>query len=223
MFFLVCRKHLVTILFSFVLAACVAPDPTLRMKASSIVSDLEKMQAPRWFPDEYHNLMETFEHGEAIIHVTRDQKEADYLFSFVLQKGMILKTAILKEERRKAAEKLKLDAEEAARKAEEILLQQAREAEERLHQQETIQIEEEKREQKKSLNLQDNLRRPQPPLSYTVRRGETLPQIAARAEIYNDSTLWPLIYRANRDQVRDPKRLWPGQVLSIPRLASGKK
>jgi nucleoid-associated protein YgaU len=58
---------------------------------------------------------------------------------------------------------------------------------------------------------------PPQPAAYTVRRGETLPQIAARSEIYNDSTLWPLIYRANRDQIRDPKQLWPGQVLRIPR------
>ena len=55
------------------------------------------------------------------------------------------------------------------------------------------------------------------PTSYTVRRGETLPQISARTEIYNDPTLWPILYRANRDQIRDPKRLWPGQVLVIPR------
>jgi nucleoid-associated protein YgaU len=52
---------------------------------------------------------------------------------------------------------------------------------------------------------------------HTVRRGETLPQIAARSEIYNDASLWPIIYRANRDQIRDPKQLWPGQVLKIPR------
>jgi nucleoid-associated protein YgaU len=52
---------------------------------------------------------------------------------------------------------------------------------------------------------------------YTVRRGETLPQIAARSEIYNDASLWPLIYRANRDQIRNPTQLWPGQVLKIPR------
>jgi nucleoid-associated protein YgaU len=55
------------------------------------------------------------------------------------------------------------------------------------------------------------------PTAYTVRRGETLPQISARSEIYNDSTLWPIIFRANRDQIRDPKRLWPGQVITIPR------
>lgn len=52
---------------------------------------------------------------------------------------------------------------------------------------------------------------------YTVRRGESLPQIAARVEVYADSQLWPLLYRANRDQVSDPRRIWPGQPLRIPR------
>ena len=47
-----------------------------------------------------------------------------------------------------------------------------------------------------------------------------MPQIAARPEIYNEAGLWPLIYRANRDQVRDPYQLWPGQVLKIPRSYS---
>ena len=52
---------------------------------------------------------------------------------------------------------------------------------------------------------------------HTVKRGETLPQIAAQPDVYNDHTLWPLIYRANRDQIRDPRQIWPGQVLRIPR------
>lgn len=53
--------------------------------------------------------------------------------------------------------------------------------------------------------------------SHTVMRGETLPYIAALPEVYNDSSLWPLLYRANRDQIRDPNYIWPGQVLRIPR------
>ncbi|HEY6838114.1 MAG TPA: LysM peptidoglycan-binding domain-containing protein, partial [Geobacteraceae bacterium] len=59
----------------------------------------------------------------------------------------------------------------------------------------------------------------QRPVAYhhTVKRGETLPQIAAQADVYGDMTLWPLIYRANRDQISDPRRIWPGQVLKIPR------
>ncbi|MCK7515438.1 MAG: LysM peptidoglycan-binding domain-containing protein [Desulfobacterales bacterium] len=50
-----------------------------------------------------------------------------------------------------------------------------------------------------------------------VKKGDTLPSIAARHEIYNDSFMWPLIYKANRDQIKDPKVLYAGQDLKIPR------
>jgi len=56
--------------------------------------------------------------------------------------------------------------------------------------------------------------------SHTVKRGETLPSIAALSEVYNDSGLWPLLYRSNRDQIRDPGKISPGQVLRIPRNVS---
>jgi nucleoid-associated protein YgaU len=58
------------------------------------------------------------------------------------------------------------------------------------------------------------------PVYHTVMRGETLPQIAGEPEAYNDQTLWPLLYRANRDQIRDPGHIRPGQVLRIPRNVS---
>lgn len=56
-----------------------------------------------------------------------------------------------------------------------------------------------------------------PPTVYEVRRGETLGAIA-RATL-GDASLWPALYRANRDQIRDPKRLYPGQRLAIPTLS----
>lgn len=55
------------------------------------------------------------------------------------------------------------------------------------------------------------------PSQHRVRKGETLMSIARRKEIFNDPYLWPLIYKANRDQIRDPRIIFPGQVLSIPR------
>lgn len=55
------------------------------------------------------------------------------------------------------------------------------------------------------------------PAIYVVKKGDTLPSIAARHEIYNDSFMWPLIYKANRDQIKDPKTLYTGQDLKIPR------
>jgi LysM repeat protein len=55
------------------------------------------------------------------------------------------------------------------------------------------------------------------PSKYRVKKGETLVDIARRREIFNDPYLWPLIYKANRDQIRDPQVIFPGQQLTIPR------
>ena len=49
---------------------------------------------------------------------------------------------------------------------------------------------------------------------HVVRPGESLWRIAAAAT--GDATLWPLLYRANRDQIKDPSLLYPGQRLTIP-------
>lgn len=64
------------------------------------------------------------------------------------------------------------------------------------------------------------LKRPPLPKKYIVRGGETLWTIAARRPIYRDALLWPLIYRANRDQIKDPRQIYPKQVLTIPRSVS---
>lgn len=50
-----------------------------------------------------------------------------------------------------------------------------------------------------------------------VQPGENLATIAGRQEVYNDPMLWPLIYKANRDQIKDPKEIFLGQILVIPR------
>jgi nucleoid-associated protein YgaU len=52
---------------------------------------------------------------------------------------------------------------------------------------------------------------------YEVRAGQTLAEIASLPEVYGDVLLWPLIYRANRDQIKTPREIAPGQVLDIPR------
>lgn len=50
-----------------------------------------------------------------------------------------------------------------------------------------------------------------------VQPGENLATISARVEVYKDALLWPLIYKANRDQIKDPKEIFVGQTLVIPR------
>jgi nucleoid-associated protein YgaU len=49
---------------------------------------------------------------------------------------------------------------------------------------------------------------------HVVQPGETLWSIAE--EVAGDASLWPLLFRANRDQIGDPGVLHPGQRLTIP-------
>jgi nucleoid-associated protein YgaU len=53
--------------------------------------------------------------------------------------------------------------------------------------------------------------------SYTVVRGDSLWDIASYRVIYGNPYQWPLIYKANRDQIKDADLIYPGQVFAIPR------
>jgi nucleoid-associated protein YgaU len=53
--------------------------------------------------------------------------------------------------------------------------------------------------------------------SYTVVRGDNLWDIASYRVIYGNPYQWPLIYKANADQIKDADLIYPGQVFSIPR------
>ena len=53
--------------------------------------------------------------------------------------------------------------------------------------------------------------------TYTVRKGECLWKIAGYRHIYGDPFKWTQIYKANKDKIRNPDFIYPGQVLVIPR------
>ncbi len=56
-----------------------------------------------------------------------------------------------------------------------------------------------------------------PASDYAVGDGENLWMISAHPEVYGEGLLWPLLYQANRDQIKDPRQIFPGQSLSIRR------
>ncbi|HAJ25754.1 MAG TPA: peptidoglycan-binding protein [Syntrophus sp. (in: bacteria)] len=52
---------------------------------------------------------------------------------------------------------------------------------------------------------------------YVVKKGDSLWFIAKYKDIYGDDYLWPIIYNANKAQIKNPNRIYPGQKLIIPR------
>ena len=50
--------------------------------------------------------------------------------------------------------------------------------------------------------------------SYTVVKGDSLSKIAKH--LYGDAQKWRKIYDANRDQIKNPDLIYPGQTFTIP-------
>jgi len=58
---------------------------------------------------------------------------------------------------------------------------------------------------------------PEPPaVFYTVKRGDSLSKIAK--EHYGNAMKYPVIFEANKPMLKDPDKIYPGQVLRIPPL-----
>ena len=49
---------------------------------------------------------------------------------------------------------------------------------------------------------------------YEVKKGDSLSKIAE--QYYGDPMLYPRIFEANRDVLKDPNKIKPGQKLRIP-------
>ncbi len=55
---------------------------------------------------------------------------------------------------------------------------------------------------------------PPPPRTYTVAPGDSLSKIAQHQ--YGNAGLWQKIYEANKDTIKNPDLIHPGQQLIIP-------
>jgi len=56
--------------------------------------------------------------------------------------------------------------------------------------------------------------------TYTVNRKDNLWDIAAKAEIYGNADMWPLLWRANKAKIKQPDNLAIGITLVVDRNAS---
>ena len=53
-------------------------------------------------------------------------------------------------------------------------------------------------------------------IDYTVERGDNLWNIAKKERVYDDPYMWPRIYRANKEKIKDPDMIFPEQTLAVP-------
>ncbi|MEA2078562.1 MAG: LysM peptidoglycan-binding domain-containing protein [Pseudomonadota bacterium] len=57
-------------------------------------------------------------------------------------------------------------------------------------------------------------------IQYEVVRGDSLWAISAKPEAYNNPYQWPLIFKGNRDQIKDADLIYPGQTFNVDRNPS---
>ena len=193
-----------------IMSGCAHIVPQWRDAAESSIMGVYIKGARKEFPAEYDNTLDIFKKGEELLRED-EVEDADSYYHFAWTKAKLLEKE-LSELKTRRAEEARLKAEAEQREAER--LQDLRELDRKVVE------EKDELEARKAPDKSRLVKERQLPTSHTVKRGETLPQIAAQADIYNDYKLWPLLYRANRDQIRDPKHIWPGQLLRIPRNLS---
>ncbi len=197
-------------LIAISLMGCTPSLPRWKQDAAVVLETNRLEGADLAFSAEYQSAPDAFRQGEALLQEDKVADSDDY-FRLAWLKGTLLEKSFALEKMRRAEEKSR----------------RTRGDQQELKRQQTI-MEEQRRallERRATAEIQSKLDKPKTqkermlplPMFHTVKRGETLPQIAAQADVYNDYRLWPLLYRSNRDQISDPKHIWPGQILRIKR------
>ena len=82
---------------------------------------------------------------------------------------------------------------------------------------EVVAVEEEVPLQEAESVIAGSVEEPELEVYHVVKKGECLWWIAEYEDIYNDPFMWPLIFNANKDQIKDPNLIYPDQRLEIPR------
>ncbi|UFS70270.1 DUF4398 domain-containing protein [Geomonas sp. RF6] len=213
-------RHLIFLLIIASAGACAVTPPLWRPEARTSLDRATAAKAEEIYPAEYRTARDTFLKAEELLQ-KGEKKEAEKYFLLAQQEATMVRKKAEAEAARRAEERARL-AEEAARVAEERRKEKEIELEEaaRLLQQKAAEEAAAKAAAEAARKRVKPVKEQRPVTSYTVRRGQSLPLIAAQPEVYNDRNLWPLLYRANRDQISDPRHLWPGQVLRVPRNSS---
>lgn len=186
------------------LAACAKPPHQKMDAAEFMVARAKAIQASTYAPTEYESAQQALQSAHTAMN-EREYARAEQSLDFSLQHS---RRAISLTEETKA----RLEAEEETRREQ---AEARRLVEEQRANQEVRKAAPKKPAPKPAAEPEPAP--PTPAATYTVREGENLWIISNRAVVYHDGFLWPLLYQANRDQIKDPQQIYPGQVLNIRR------
>ncbi|MFO7813590.1 MAG: DUF4398 domain-containing protein [Pelovirga sp.] len=220
------RFLLIISIAAMVLAGCAKPPLAELETARYLVRHAAEVGAANWSPGEYQLARSALDRAEE--QMDKQQYRA-------AARTISLAQRYAEEARSESEQALARQAElerqraEKARLQEEQRLRELAEQEEALRQRELEQRRQEETRQAaaRAARAASAVKPPPPPPSlpvepvrverYEVRAGQNLADIADLPEVYGDRLLWPLIYRANRDQIKTPQEIAPGQMLDIPR------
>jgi nucleoid-associated protein YgaU len=191
-----------TILSAFLFLAACAKPPRQELDATEyLVARAYGNQATTYANNEYQAAFAALEDGRRLI-AAGNYPAAVAALAFSRQHALRAYSLTEMAKAREAAEEeiRRAAEEEARRKAEEEARRKAEEEARR-------KAEEEARKVAEARLLTE----------YRVGSNDTLASIAALNGVYGDPLLWPLIYQANRDQIKDPQHIYVGQILKIPR------
>jgi len=199
----------------YLIAGCATPTARFKVESDQALEKIRVSNVATLFPAETIDFYQTVNQGD-LEFLTGDVASADSYYRLALGKAELLENLYVEELKRREAlvrreqemkRQVELEIIEERERAKKLAMETAR----------LRKIEAEKAEARRKSEKPRPEKEVQLVVRHTVKRGQTLPQIAAQPGVYDDSSLWPLIYKANRDQISDPAVLWPGQVLRIPR------
>lgn len=205
---------------ALVLGGCAKPPTSELEDARRRVARAGEIGAEDWSPGEYELAIRALAAAE--------QQVADKQYRAALR-TLELVQRYADSARKETARALARVAEEEQRAEQERLAEEQRQAEQaRLaeEQRQAAERERQRRQQEAAARARaeeaarQSPQEPPPPVKvdrYEVRPGQNLALIAQQPEVYDDKLLWPLIYRANRDQIKTPQEISSGQILVIPR------
>lgn len=196
-------RHLIcltSVALLLIAGGCATPVPVERDLARDAVMDADRAGAQKMAIVEFLEAQTTLERGEALLEEGDDEEAKETLITAIVLAHQAETTTYIRSLNLAENRIRQLEVQKAT------LLQAWREA---IADHEAI-IDFSDKEELQPTEL----------TSYTVTEGENLFAIAGSRKVYGDALLWPLIYKANRDQIKDPQQIYPGQRLSIPREVS---